>query len=53
MRETRVKRTRGIPGVYTVTLSVDGPAGSDNEVKPGCVVVYEFGVCLPLVTRGG
>ncbi len=26
-------------GAYTVTLSVDGPGGSDTEVKPTCVIV--------------
>jgi len=38
-------------GSYTVTLSIQGPGGTDAAVKPGCVTVEPFTVYLPLVTR--
>ena len=28
------------PGVYTVTLTIDGPSGSDTETKPSYVTAY-------------
>ncbi len=28
------------PGIYTVTLAVSGPGGSDTEIKSTCITVY-------------
>ena len=40
-------------GVYTVSLAVAGPGGSDLLVKPSYIIVYgERWVYLPLVVRG-
>ncbi len=32
------------PGTYAVKLTVDGPGGSDSEIKTGYVTVYELAV---------
>jgi hypothetical protein len=40
------------PDIYTVTLTVSGPGGTDTEIK-GRYVTVEYGVYLPLTTRGG
>ena len=37
-------------GVYTVTLTVSGPGGSDTEEKAGYITV-RYGVYLPLILR--
>jgi len=40
-------------GVYTVTLAVSGPGGSDTETKAAYITVTEeYKVYLPLVLRG-
>jgi PKD repeat protein len=38
-------------GSYTVTLTMDGPGGTDTETKPDYITVEPFNVYLPLVTR--
>jgi PKD repeat protein len=37
-------------GVYTVTLTVSGPGGSDTEAKAGYITV-RYGLYLPLIVR--
>ena len=37
-------------GVYTVTLTVSGPGGSDQEMKESCIQVYSK-IYLPLVIK--
>jgi PKD repeat protein len=37
-------------GVYTVTLTVSGPGGSDTETKEGYITV-RYGLYLPLIVR--
>jgi PKD repeat protein len=39
-------------GAYTVTLIVDGPGGTDTEVKPQYITV-QYGVYLPLLLSSG
>jgi PKD repeat protein len=41
----------GLPGVYTITLTVRGPGGIDTEIKDRYVTVHH-GVYLPLLMRG-
>jgi PKD repeat protein len=36
-------------GAYTVTLTVDGPDGSDTETRPYFIAVVEPKAYLPLV----
>lgn len=41
-----------VPGVYTVTLVVGGPGGSDSETKEGYITVERrYRVYLPLIVR--
>jgi PKD repeat protein len=45
--------TYAVKGVYTVTLAVNGPGGSDTETKAAYITVTEeYKVYLPLVLRG-
>jgi len=48
--------TYSAAGSYTVTLTVSGPGGSDAEIKPAYIDVFEpeehYQVYLPLVVRG-
>lgn len=39
--------------VYTVTLSIDWPGGTDTKIRSAYIVVEPFKVYLPLTTRGG
>lgn len=44
--------TYGVGGVYTVTLSVSGPGGTDAESKAALITVTDrYRVYLPLVLR--
>jgi PKD repeat protein len=38
-------------GTYSVTLSIDGPGGTDLETRADYIAVEPFNVYLPLVTR--
>ena len=44
-----------IPGIYTVTLNVSGPGGSDSEAKAGYITVgattVDHRLYLPFITR--
>jgi PKD repeat protein len=38
-------------GSYTVTLTIDGSDGMDQEIKAGYINVYAYQVCLPFAVR--
>jgi PKD repeat protein len=38
------------PGVYTVSLTVDGPGGTDTVTKEGYIEV-RFGLYLPVILK--
>ena len=40
-----------IPGVYTVTLNVNGPGGEDEMIKEEFIDVQNYGLYLPVVLK--
>ena len=41
----------GIPGVYTVTLTVNGPGGTDKMTKEEYIDVQNYGLYLPAILK--